>query len=74
VRGAPRGPSFPATVHLTEPLGDVTVIDVEAGGTLLKMALPEEEALAYRQGVELALELALHDVHLFHRESGATLA
>ena len=42
------GPRFAATVHLTEPLGDVTVIDLEAGGAVLKMALPEEEALAYR--------------------------
>jgi multiple sugar transport system ATP-binding protein len=73
-RAAPRGPRFPATVHLTEPLGDVTVIDVEAGGTVLKMALPEEEALSYRQGAGLALELSLADVHLFHRDSGAALA
>ncbi len=58
-RAEPRGPRFAATVHLTEPLGDVTVIDVEAGGTLLKMALPEEEALAYRHGADLALELSL---------------
>jgi multiple sugar transport system ATP-binding protein len=73
-RAAPRGPQFPATVRLTEPLGDVTVIDVEAGGTVLKMALPEEEALAYDHGAQLAVELALSDAHLFHRASGAALA
>ena len=67
------GPGFRARVPLTEPLGDMTVIDVEAGGTLLKMALPEERALAYAVGDELALRLTLADTHLFHRDSGAAL-
>ncbi|MEM7025209.1 MAG: ABC transporter ATP-binding protein [Pseudomonadota bacterium] len=68
------GTSFRARVHLTEPLGDITVIDVEAEGTVLKMALPEEQALAYRVGDELALSLSAGDAHLFHRESGAAVA
>jgi multiple sugar transport system ATP-binding protein len=66
-------PGFTARVHLTEPLGDMTVIDVEAAGTVLKMALPEEQALAYGVGDELALRLSLADAHLFHRDSGAAL-
>lgn len=70
---APNGPRFEATVHLTEPLGDVTVIDLEAGGVVLKMALPEEEALAYPPGKALTVELSLGDAHLFHRETGAAL-
>ena len=73
-RAQPRGPHFPATVRLTEPLGDVTVIDLEAGGTMLKMALPEEDALAFRHGTDLAVELSLADAHLFHRETGVALA
>ena len=68
------GPRFAATVHLTEPLGDVTVLDIEAGGAVLKMALPEEEALAYPPGRELAIELSLADAHLFHQESGRALS
>ena len=64
---------FAATVHLTEPLGDVTVLDIEAGGTVLKMALPEEQALAYPPGHELAIELSLADAHLFNRETGRAL-
>jgi multiple sugar transport system ATP-binding protein len=67
------GPRFAATVHLTEPLGDVTVLDLEAGGAVLKMALPEEEALAYPPGKELAIELSLGDAHLFQRETGRAL-
>ncbi len=66
-------PDFRAKVHLTEPLGDMTVIDVEAKGAVLKMALPEEQAIAYDVGDELALCLSLADAHLFDRESGAAL-
>jgi multiple sugar transport system ATP-binding protein len=68
------GPRFPARVHLREPLGDVTVIDVESGGVVLKMALPEEEALAYAPGQVLSIELALGDAHLFHRETGRAVS
>src|SRR5690606_9429181 len=68
------GPRFAARVHLLEPLGDVTVLDLEAGDALLKMALPEERALAYPPGKELEVELSLADAHLFHRESGRALA
>jgi multiple sugar transport system ATP-binding protein len=67
------GAGFRARVHLTEPLGDMTVIDVEAAGTVLKIALPEEQALAYGVGDELALRWSLADTHLFHRDSGAAL-
>ena len=73
-RAEPKGPRFPAAVHLTEPLGDVTVIDLEAGGTVLKMALPEEDALAFRPGTDLAIELSLADAHLFYRETGVAVA
>jgi multiple sugar transport system ATP-binding protein len=73
-RAEPKGPRFAAAVHLTEPLGDVTVIDLRAGGAVLKMALPEEDALAFRQGTDLALELSLADAHLFRRETGVAVA
>ncbi len=73
-RAEPRGPRFAAAVHLTEPLGDVTVIDLQAGDAVLKMALPEEEALAFRHGSDLAIELSLADAHLFHRETGVAVA
>ena len=36
---------FPARVFLTEPLGDVTILDIVAGGDhRLKMILPQERA------------------------------
>jgi multiple sugar transport system ATP-binding protein len=73
-RAEPRGPRFAAAVHLTEPLGDVTVIDLQAGDATLKMALPEEDALALEHGTDLAIELSLADTHLFHRETGLAVA
>lgn len=69
-----RGPNFAATVHLIEPLGDVTVLDLEANATILKMALPEEEALAYPMGKELIVELSVDDAHVFDRETGLALS
>ncbi|MEZ5932467.1 MAG: ABC transporter ATP-binding protein [Alphaproteobacteria bacterium] len=59
-----------ARVHLTEPLGDVTVLDVDAGGAVLKMALPEEEALAYPVGTELDIAFRADAAHLFDKGSG----
>ncbi|MEM9625288.1 MAG: ABC transporter ATP-binding protein [Pseudomonadota bacterium] len=61
-------------VHLVEPLGDVTVLDIEASGTVMKMALPEEEALAFPTGADLAVAFQPDAAHLFDRESGRLLA
>jgi multiple sugar transport system ATP-binding protein len=67
------GPRFPARVHLTEPLGDVTVLDLEAQGALFKMVLPEERAVAYREGDRLELELAVEETHLFAMDTGTAI-
>ena len=52
-------------MHLTEPLGDVTVLDLEAGGQMLRMVLPEERALRYREGDQVEVEVAVEQSHLF---------
>ena len=70
----PPSAAFEATVHLTEPLGDVTVLDLEAaGGALVKMVLPEERAVAYGVGDRLRVGLAPADAHLFSRDSGVLI-
>jgi hypothetical protein len=58
---------------LTEPLGDVTVIDVGVGQAVLKMVLPEESALAYKLGSTIDVEVPLADTHLFLRETGVAI-
>ncbi|MEK0085958.1 ABC transporter ATP-binding protein [Benzoatithermus flavus] len=71
--GHAHGPRFPARVHLTEPLGDVTVLDLEAQGVLLRMVLPEERAVAYREGDRLEVELAIQETHLFAMDTGTAI-
>src|SRR3954451_24762549 len=71
--GAPRGPRFPARVHLTEPLGDVTVLDLDAQGAAFRMVLPEERAIGYREGGALELELELAASHVFAMDTGTAI-
>ncbi len=68
-----RGPNFVGRIRLIEPLGDVTVLDVAAGDSVLKMVLPEDRALRYAAGDELAVEIPLADMHLFYRETGVAI-
>ena len=72
--GEARGPRFPARVRLTEPLGDVTVLDLDVAEHLFRMVLPESEAVRYRAGDRLDVELAVERTHLFARETGGALA
>ena len=74
VNGAGAGQSFTARVHLTEPLGDVTVLDLAAGGASLKMVLPEEQAVGYASGDELEIALDPAKAHLFDGTTGARIA
>lgn len=57
-------------IHLTEPLGDVTILDIDVGGNLLKMVLPEDKATSYSPGQDIGLSLQLSDTHLFFADSG----
>jgi len=67
------GPSFTGKVHLTEPLGDVVILDLEANGTLFKMVLPEEQAVRYGVGDELPLTFGLLNTHVFAKETGIAI-
>ncbi|MDJ0934358.1 MAG: ABC transporter ATP-binding protein [Kiloniellales bacterium] len=73
VEETPRGPHFEATVHLTEPLGDVTLLDLLAGEQPLRMVLPEERAVAYAVGDRIRVEIALENTHVFTRETGTAI-
>jgi len=67
------GPRFRAAIHLTEPLGDVTVLDLIAADQPFKMILPEETAVKYAVGDELDIEMALEHTHVFARETGSAI-
>lgn len=74
--GEGAGPlNFQAKVHLTEPLGDVTVLDLDLNGhSQIKMILPEEKAAAISVGAELGIHFNLNDAHLFMAETGVRVA
>jgi multiple sugar transport system ATP-binding protein len=67
------GPRFEAEVHLTEPLGDVTVVDLVAGGQGFKMILPEAAAARLAPGDRLSLSIAVEHTHLFTRDTGTAI-
>ena len=68
------GETFGAKVHLTEPLGDVTVLDVEAQGTGMKMVLREEVAAQMKVGDDINVSFDPKDLHVFDPQSGDRLA
>lgn len=72
--GHETGPVFPARVFLTEPLGDVTILDIVAGGdTRLRMVLPQEQA--YKMAVDDTIECAidLDQICLFAQDTGTAI-
>ena len=74
VRGAAAGPRFDARIHLTEPLGDVTILNLQPGrGGRLKIVLPQEQAYELKPDATLNCEIDLSQVSLFTRETGVAI-
>ncbi len=72
--GASLGPRFPAQVFLTEPLGDVTILDIVAGANhRLKMVLPQERAYGIASDVPIDCALRNDDLCLFAQETGTAI-
>ncbi len=71
--GSSRATKFTAKIHLTEPLGDVTVIDVAAEDAAMKMVLREEVAAAYKVGDVIQIAFDPEDLHIFDQATGARL-
>jgi multiple sugar transport system ATP-binding protein len=72
--GRAAGPAFPARVFLTEPLGDVTILDIVAGdGCRMKMVLPQEQAWTIGVDDTLDCELDCNQISLFTAETGTAI-
>ncbi len=71
--GASRATKFTAKIHLTEPLGDVTVFDVAARDASMKMVLREEVAAKFRVGEDIDIAFNPSDLHFFDQSTGARL-
>ena len=68
------GPAFGARVFLTEPLGDVTILDIVAhNDTRLRMVLPQEHAV--RIGVDDRIECSIDpdQICLFAADTGTAI-
>jgi multiple sugar transport system ATP-binding protein len=68
------GLRFPARVFLTEPLGDVTILDIVAGAEhRLKMILPQERAYGFAVDATIECALSAEDICLFAQETGTAI-
>ena len=67
------GASTPS-IAMLEPLGDVTVVSVEAGGETLRMVLPESAASGLQPGQQAAVVLDPSKFHIFRASSGQVIA
>jgi multiple sugar transport system ATP-binding protein len=63
-----------AKVHLREPLGDVTVVDLKLGDAPAKMVVREEVGVGLVEGSTVTVTIDPHDLHLFHAETGVRMA
>ena len=63
-----------STITLLEPLGDVTVVSVEAGGETLRMVLPESTAANLATGQSANIYLDPNKFHYFRAASGEAFA
>ncbi len=68
------GPNFSAKVELLEPLGDVTILDINAAGVDMQMVLPEAKAVGFKVGDSLEVEFDPTTSLLFAAETGTAIA
>lgn len=73
VEGTPSGPNFSATVELLEPLGDVTILDINAAGVEMQMVLPEAKAVNFKVGDSLDIEFDPTTSLLFAADTGTAI-
>lgn len=75
IRFAAKGEKgYPASIAMLEPLGDVTVVSVDAGGETLRMVLPESVAASLQPGQSATIHLDPKKFHIFRASSGQALA
>lgn len=68
------GPHFAARVFLTEPLGDVTILNIVAGAdNRLKMVLPQERAWGIASDASIDCALRTDEICLFAQETGTAI-
>ena len=64
------GDAFIAEIAITEPQGDITILDLKVGGEVLQMVVPEAEGARHGAGEEIRVCLNPRDGRLFLKDSG----
>jgi len=65
--------NFEANIFLKEPLGDVTILDLEIKNSRLKMILPEEDAHNYDVGAKINIKINSANSYLFTSDTGVNI-
>jgi multiple sugar transport system ATP-binding protein len=60
-------------VHLLEPLGDITIVSVEAGSEILRIVLPEASATDMKPGDTAQIVIDPDKLHIFRAASGQAM-
>jgi len=63
--------AFDAEIAITEPQGDITILDLKAANEVLQMVVPEAEGARHGAGEEIRVRFNPQDGRLFLKESGA---
>jgi multiple sugar transport system ATP-binding protein len=61
-------------IHMLEPLGDMTIVSVETAGEVLRMVLPEQQAVGLAPGNAASIFLDPTKFHYFRAASGEAFA
>jgi multiple sugar transport system ATP-binding protein len=69
--GAERGVT--ASIAMLEPLGDITVISMEACGETLRLVLPEAAASGLERGQQASIVLDPRKLHVFRASNGQAI-
>ena len=68
------GDGVAATIEITEPQGDITILDLKAEGVALRMVVAEATGARYTAGDRVRIALAGADTRLFLSDSGTMVA
>jgi multiple sugar transport system ATP-binding protein len=68
------GVAFKAEIHLSEPQGDITILDLDAAGAPLRLVVAEVEGAKHAPGETVGVAFEPARARLFIKESGLALA
>jgi ABC-type sugar transport system ATPase subunit len=62
-----------ASIAMLEPLGDITVVSMEASGETLRLVLPEAVASGLQRGQRVSIVLDPRKLHIFRASNGQAI-